>query len=261
MDGNDVLGDCSGPPPLLPVPDTQAAPSEICSVGSSGTDLLDAARHLQHTLGRRTSAFTEQYAAAHGVSREVWRTNLWAAAELSAAGQTQFLAGVLDYVEKVQDSYVPIAFIQHVLHDETEVAARVRYAVESLADRELAKAYVIESSWCCLLRRRKGVNEEVSPKDFICVRGNMSPAVRAGSGTSARAVLQVLNSIWSPPLKALSLFNHVIKMSETDALSANRLAERCWNQERPAVKLFHVTCVPHECTKEQNESGLASLRW
>ena len=243
-DDNDVLDLLGQPIPQLPIqqilPQSDTVPE---------TDLVQAAKYLQNTLAHRASEVRSDSARQHHMSESVWQTNLSAAAENAARGQEQLWGQVADYFKSLGSSFIPVACLEHVLYDETEITARVTHNEVEGGDREVAKVYVAQTAWCVILQRKLEPSERPQPADFICLRGALSPALRAGAGTSTAAILDVLKTLWVPAPGQTQPFKYHCRLVETDSLAGLILAEKIFSDDRPSVGLLHIRCIAHRVHK------------
>ena len=230
--------------PQLPF---QQPPPEAAQ--SSESDLVQAARYLQERMAQSAVQVRSESAKQHSLSDQVWQTNLSAAAENATRGQEQLWGQVSEYFKSLGSSFLPVAFLEHTLYDETEVTARVTHSELEGSDREIAKVYVVQTSWCVVVQRKSDNPLLAQPADFICLRGHLSPVLRAGGGTSASAIVDVLKSVWVPSQSSSETFKYNCRLAETDSAPALILAEKVFSESRPHVNLLHIRCIAHRVHK------------
>ena len=181
---------------------------------------------------------------------------LQSTAEVSRRGQDQLLADVCKYVQTMSHSLRPLAFVFHEMYDETPLRLRVCFDPELGHEGQLAKTWVILCHWSMVLQITGGFGFDgrspFHPANFLCIEGRWAPAVRASNSTNAHGTAGILQSSPKPDPGVFSIFQKVIRVSETDELSANLKGDRLFQASFAAASprtasSLHWICTAHKC--------------
>ena len=107
-----------------------------------------------------------------------------AVAQKCSECQMENLRRILRYVAAMKGAGAirPILFCERVSYDESPLRLRVCAQGSEQAETELAKIFVVETSWSMLLQKLQPGEER-----FLVLQGYASPTVRAADGTSGEA--------------------------------------------------------------------------
>ena len=217
--------------------------------------LGETANMVHKHLVSRTLPTLDDLAEERGLQKKTLTIQMNAVAELFSRHHEEHAQNACRYVESLglSGAVRPIAYLEHVLYDETPLRARVR--VNGVRHLEKSKAFVLEPSWAILVRRsamdapapQDPTAPTIAPSaDYLLLLGKHPVSLRAGEGTSGEALLPVLRSIPSPPAFATS-FDHHWRVIECDEAGGNRRAEQLLSLERPkSWKTTTVLCTAHK---------------
>ena len=203
------------------------------------TGVVKVAELLQRGTRR---ALSDQDLAARsvGMSRRNLMRYMAAVAESSVRNQQLLLDKVLDYVTSMETIWDPSLFLHHIKYDETPIRCTASYEIGAPA-AELIKAFMVESSWLILLRRK-----EPTPNlpRYTCLRGSFSPECRFAENATAQSIAKLLQTCWTPP-PAVQQFRFKWRLAETDAAPANLKCERIVTNNQAGWSALHGHCSAH----------------
>ena len=178
-----------------------------------------------------------------GRGRKAAMQRLLAVAEMSTLCQASSLKKILRYVTMMRTAgeLRPILFCERMSYDETPLRLRVCSSDTVQGGVELAKVFVVETSWSMLLQ---DTSAEQSP--FLVLQGHASPSVRSADGASAEAIAAVLKSTPHIREAELGMFEWRVRQSECDENPANPRAERMWASYSTGYTLMQLFCICHK---------------
>eukprot|EP00971_Amphidinium_carterae_P323523 6429238-Amphidinium_carterae.1 len=170
-----------------------------------------------------------------------------ATAELCRRGQTQLHHEVLEYVQSLHGSLIPLAFIHHRSLDETPLRLRVAFEAEDAGGvSQLAKVYVVENHWSMVLKRAAPLGETWQDSDFLLLTGSWSPSIVASSSSTGTAIAQIMAHCAHPDPLVDTLFTRKYVLNETDEGAANLKAERLNTSSLDNWTSLHWFCTAHK---------------
>ena len=218
--------------------------------------LLATAVLMQKRLGSQALPTLDDLAQERGIQRKSLVVQMNAIAEVFNTHHEEYANSVCKYVTDLGLSGASrqVAFLEHVLYDETPLRARVRFKGQRHVQR--SKAFVLEPYWGIVVRR---CQQDTSPtsgdqrtpiripdSEYLFLWGKHPVCLRGAEGTSGEALLPVLQSIPPPPASATS-FDHHLRIIECDEVGGNRRAEQLLAQQRPkSWKAATVLCTAHK---------------
>eukprot|EP00971_Amphidinium_carterae_P351788 6492280-Amphidinium_carterae.8 len=203
----------------------------------------------------------EKYFARHAGPRTVLDTSeksskkrAVAAAECTAQMQALRLISLLHYAQQQIDAgeFEGVAFIEHVLYDETPLRLRVTYHPDTEPDTQKAKVWVVERDYTMILKRLRNIDEDQAAA-YLCLRVHLSPAIQAtenGIGETVRDMLAACCPMGIPSNadNTPSFFKYQVRVAETDEGGNNNRAERLLMSEPLRSKWAHLwaSCCAHK---------------
>eukprot|EP00971_Amphidinium_carterae_P339694 6477644-Amphidinium_carterae.1 len=209
--------------------------------------LVKGAEHLERYFARHAGPQTEP-----DTSEKSSKKRAVAAAECTAQMQSSRLRSLLHYAQQQINAgeFEGVAFIEHILYDETPLRLRVTYHPDADADIQKAKVWVFERDYTMILKRARNIDKHTAA-DYLCLRVHLSPAVQATANAIGETVRDMLESCC--PLAGIadctpSLFKHKMRIAETDEGGNNSRAERLTMTEPLRAEWSHLwaSCCPHK---------------
>ena len=202
------------------------------------TPLARAALILRGPIATRPSCSLDEISAQHNLSRSALERQLHAVAEASIQHQVSTHDSILRFVSTMHRAKAlqPVAYVSHILFDETPLPATVRFQTANLETEkatERSKLFVVEHQWQMLLKWLQPtswpdpspVNNKhpLSNEQFTLIVGKSSPALRAAQRTTGEGIHAVLVHTVPEPA-ALDCFSHRLEIAECDEYGANSRA-------------------------------------
>ena len=230
------------PPLEAPDPDEDGGGADGLAAETE-TSLVATAKFLFEKRKRHIITNLDVIAEGLGITRKTLKRRWHALAESALQVQNKLVDGVLSYIKGMSGINIePCCFIHYAAFDETPL--RLRLEGESTAEK--LKVFVIQQRWSALVKQKDtGVTGDSS---YLSLHGGWSPMVRAVDAGTGEGVRNVLLSCQhdSQDLWACG-WKHVIRLVETDNLSANLRAERLYKAtQNHELKTMHVVCVAHQ---------------
>ena len=148
---------------------------------------------------RRSAAVVTELSEKLSCSVSHAGTLIEATAEVALNAQRQQLERVCMWVQSLAraNAAEALSFTHRRAFDETPL--RLRVAVEEGEGQQvqLAKVFLIQSSWSALLRRKRMDSGDF---EYILLHGESSPQVRAADSGKAEAIIEVLRSTSLVPM-------------------------------------------------------------
>ena len=179
-------------------------------------------------------------------------------AQVSHNVHQEAFANVLTYVKAMKAAKMvkPIMLLHSQKYDETPLRIRVTFPSDpnSGSDSQIAKLFVVEGSWTMVLARSdvpepESVQEGLGKK-FLLLRGDAPPTLRCGSSATAQSIRAILATAWEPGEEARAVFDHSVRLTQTDEFAANRAAERMRHdsvrEEGPSWTHLPSYCAAHK---------------
>ena len=168
------------------------------------SELDDGVRYLQALSQQRMTLRT--LADVAGESKKKLITALFGASEIMEQCQEQMWRKLTAYVARYKGlTLQPVMFVEHMLYDETEMVLRVRSGPDSVADKERAKVYVLQTSWGMLLKLHEEALQKPSLPDIcntatgdretcLFLKGSFTPTLRICDRSTGEGVRNVVLS-------------------------------------------------------------------
>ena len=123
------------------------------------------------------------------------RSLLEACAESCAQAQENNLKQTLSYIRSMQQAGLldALSFQFRNSFDETPIKIRVAWGLPDSFTVEVAKMYVVESSWAMIVRF-KGMQEH-SQDELLVLHGSYSPSIRVANGMNGESIAGVLANV------------------------------------------------------------------
>ena len=203
--------------------------------------LLEDAKLMDKSLSGKARIDWDQLAQNRGMARSTFETRAHACAEASLRNQERVLREINQYVHRLAlaRDLQPVAFIDHVMFDETPLKLTVSENHETVEHHvEKARVFVIESSWQMVLRRRGSDIEEQAavqthpPQQYLLLTGRFSKHLRTAEDCSGEGIYAILNNVTSSAVPAVQReFNMNYRLTEADSCPANLRAEKIFGAE------------------------------
>eukprot|EP00971_Amphidinium_carterae_P332318 6466419-Amphidinium_carterae.1 len=218
--------------------------------------LACGARALRKTFWQKAGKQSELPTA---VSRQNTMRRVQAAAECVSQAQVSAFSRVAELSRRLSaaGAWQPVAFVEHILYDETTMDVRASFEVgrqsQGIADRQMARVFAIETHWSLLVKTNVAPGEAKGAEVYTVLKGSMSPAIRASANATGETISDVLHSAelpWrelsgDPPLAPL-----LVRVAETDDCAANFRAEAFIMEERKqessAWTRLGLSCLAHK---------------
>ena len=184
------------------------------------------------------------------------RTNALLRVQAAAAAVNQFQRSsfekVCDWLLRMVEAgqMKAVAFLDHVLYDETSMRVRLRRGQETEA--QTTRLFVSEQRWAMLLQTRPLPSAGGGQPKFVVLQAHRSPSVRGAGNAVGETILKVLQSSCQQiPPRVARCFDQVIRLNEVDECPANFRAEKmvmdAWAADSvPCLRLESV-CLLHKC--------------
>ena len=219
--------DAANPPVLDEESPGTPQPAATEEVIAETTPLQWGANCLLNDYVLRTGRFP-----THG-SGEISRSNavlrVQAAASVMATDQSLSLEKTVHLVEKlVRVRHLrAIAFLEHVLYDETQLRVRMEFNEEP--EKQTGRIFVVESRWSMLLQTLP-LDSEVPQQaqqssDMLVLQGSFSPKVRGAANATGDTIHDVLQTTTHMPSQLPDVFEQLFRLVEVDQCGANLRAE------------------------------------
>eukprot|EP00971_Amphidinium_carterae_P293578 5828643-Amphidinium_carterae.2 len=200
-----------------------------------------AAEALEAAHGKRVVILGENIAGEHNTSRKTWSRYVHACAGASVKYQQLLVDDLFEYLSN--SSLKPLAWIQHVLYDETKMVLRTTYDTSMIQPPvvEICKTFVVESEWAVLVR----CPEDYSTCQYMLLRGGFAPAVRVCNTKSSEGIRKVLESCPQAPRHVADLCKYFFRLVETDSDPANLKHEWYLQRDSAPMQTLHLPCTAH----------------
>ena len=215
------------------------------------------ARCLVDAYVVKTGRFPTRADGSEEVSRSNALLRVHAAAAAMANFQKHSLQSTLSLVRKLVKvgALRAIAFLEHVLYDETQLQVRIEFNEEP--EKQIGRVWVVEHSWMMLLQEvvtASGSSAALPLQHpFMVLQGSCSPGVRGSANATGETIHQVLNSATDWPEGIASDFEQLHRLVETDDNGANFRAEALVGASRrpqspkdAACQTLHSVCLCHK---------------
>eukprot|EP00971_Amphidinium_carterae_P352314 6492542-Amphidinium_carterae.1 len=146
----------------------------------------------------------------------------------------------------------PVLFLEHCLYDETPLGVRIDYGVGkscglSGADHEIAKVFVVESSFTVVIERCTPHTFATGVRHFCTFELCMSPQLRAAANATGETCYEVLRTCVQPSSHVESIFPHCCRLVEVDEGPANNRTETLLERDRSKHWLHFLSlCLGHK---------------
>eukprot|EP00971_Amphidinium_carterae_P337692 6474619-Amphidinium_carterae.4 len=170
-----------------------------------------------------------------------------AAAQYALQTQEMTLQAILNLVRSRSKNNIwrPVAAVEHILYDETELTVRVD------AEKQKGKIFVVERAFSMLIQRLPlGTATNLCPPSsadsYVLLEIPLSPRLRAGAGTAGEDVFEVLQHA-SPVVPMDDLFELTTRLVESDEHGGNLRAEALIRLQRGRSWChLHSLCLCHK---------------
>ena len=201
--------------------------------------LKTAAMDLEKAEGKHFYLWHSQQ--DHG-SLRLRKRGMAAAAEAATQEQAHLLERIAEYVRQmsVGHRFTPLALFVQESYDATNLTLRVVHEA-SLPEKEVSKTMVVEKQWAILLK------EQGEGKEHLCLRGSLSPIVRATSTGTGESTQAALASAVDIPAELRSLCPVRLRIAESDEAGSNTRAEALIAHHSPEPWFRqHMYCLAHK---------------
>ena len=247
---------------LLGVDPNRAGRAEDTYTQLEHTPLLWGAAYVSEHFKRGSGKYVQA-----NVVRTVAMDRVHAAAERSLVTQDTALQEMLTIVRARRDAGIwrPVAAIEHILYDETEVTIRASFGDETIQgqDKQKGKVFVLERSFSLLIQRLPLVASEEKKNlrptkdDFFLLDVYQSPRLRVAAATAGEEIFAVLQSATPLPSALADLFVQQIRVIESDEHGGNLRAENMLRSRRGAHwQHLQLLCLCHKRMQQHSKLGL-----
>eukprot|EP00971_Amphidinium_carterae_P073614 1455615-Amphidinium_carterae.5 len=200
------------------------------------------AKYLQLHFQRASGKYVQADVVAQVAGERVR-----AAAQFALQSQERTLQGILDLVRSRTQNNIwrPVAAVEHILYDETELTVRVD------SEKQKGKVFVVERAFSMLIQRLPLGTGVTGPNlypasSYFLLEIPLSPRLRAGAGTAGEDVFEVLQHA-SPAVPMDDLFEFTTRLVESDEHGGNLRAEALLRLQRgPSWSHLHSLCLCHK---------------
>ena len=188
------------------------------------------------------------------VSAATSQRRIQAAAEANVSTQEKDIVKIVEHIHRMvgNKQWKGIFFIEHQDYDETPLDVRVASSHELPAEREVAKVYMVQSTWTMIIQQLTSPFSEHSkpdnPPNYSVLEGHFSAAVRAGAAGNAETIAAVLKTCPCPPATLIDqCFPHSLRLVETDEGKANPRCEGFLREGRSQQwSVLYSLCLAHK---------------